>query len=192
MDCIVHGFAKSWTRLSDFHYTILRQHVRELGFIITFNPFTHIIIKYKRQKLVSIFFLSREKLRNFPNITQWQSQNGKSSFLTSGILFHQGMLLPFEHKIKIAQLNQTFAKFQSTGNFYFYSQEKHFKVAILMAVLGQPILQLHKWSTKSPWAYLPIKSCVREGEQSTKINLEHSTQLRKICCLILKPKYHLQ
>ena len=23
MDCVVHGFAKSWTRLSDFHFTSL-------------------------------------------------------------------------------------------------------------------------------------------------------------------------
>ena len=25
MDCIVHGVAKSWTRLSDFHFTSLQQ-----------------------------------------------------------------------------------------------------------------------------------------------------------------------
>ena len=79
MDCIVHGFAKSWTRLSDFHYTILRQHVRELGFIITFTPFTHIIIKYRRQKLVSIFFFKRgeiEELSKYNSMaeSEWEVQ----------------------------------------------------------------------------------------------------------------------
>ena len=79
MDCIVHGFAKSWTRLSDFHYTILRQHVRELGFIITFTPFTHIIIKYRRQKLVSIFFFKQgeiEELSKYNSMaeSEWEVQ----------------------------------------------------------------------------------------------------------------------
>ena len=25
MDCIIHGVAKSWTRLSDFHFQVLKQ-----------------------------------------------------------------------------------------------------------------------------------------------------------------------
>lgn len=50
---------------------------------------------------------------------------GGPGFQVQDSLFHEGMLFPFEHKIKIVQLNQTiFAKFQSTGNFYFYNQEK--------------------------------------------------------------------
>ena len=40
---IGHGFVKSQTQLNDFHVTILRQHVRELEFMISFNPFPHII-----------------------------------------------------------------------------------------------------------------------------------------------------
>ena len=28
MDCIVHGVAKSWTRLSDFHFTSLHTYIQ--------------------------------------------------------------------------------------------------------------------------------------------------------------------
>ena len=70
---IGHGFVKSQTQLNDFYVTILRQHVRELEFIITFNPFPHIIIKYRRQKLVSIFFFKQgetEELSKYNSMTE--------------------------------------------------------------------------------------------------------------------------
>ena len=54
--------------------------MRELGFIIIFNPFTHIIIKYRRQKLVSIFFFFKqgetEELSKYNSMaeSEWEVQ----------------------------------------------------------------------------------------------------------------------
>lgn len=58
--------------------------MKELGFIKKFNPFTNLHYnKILDAETILHVFPNGEKLRNFLKITPLQSQNGKSSFLTS-------------------------------------------------------------------------------------------------------------
>ena len=56
MDCIVHGFSKSWTRLSDFHFTSLHFTLLPSKSISVIMNYHHLyMLMYEKSKLQLIF-----------------------------------------------------------------------------------------------------------------------------------------